>query len=46
MKKVTAIFPGSQLRPRELRIRRMCVCVTHIQVVTEAVSREPLEIET
>ena len=44
-------FPGiPAVRPRELRIPRMCVCVcvcvTHIQLVTESVSREPLEIET
>jgi hypothetical protein len=40
-------FPGiPAVRPRELRIRRMCVCVTHIHVVTETVSREHLEIET
>jgi hypothetical protein len=41
-------FPGMPAvrLARELRIRRMCVCVTHIEVVTEAVSREPLEIET
>jgi hypothetical protein len=34
------------VRPRELRIRGMCVCVTHIQLLTEALSGEPLEIET
>jgi hypothetical protein len=34
------------VRPLELRIRRICVCVTHIQLLTGAVSREPPQIET
>jgi hypothetical protein len=33
-------------RPRELRIPRICVCVTHIQLLTGAVSRPKIEIET
>jgi hypothetical protein len=40
-------FPGmSAARPRELRIPRICVCVTHIQLDSGAVSGEPLQIET
>jgi hypothetical protein len=37
------------VRPRELRIPRICVCVTHIQLLMQqagAVSRPKIEIET
>jgi hypothetical protein len=33
-------------RPRELRIRGICVCVTHIQLVSGVVSGDPRQIET
>jgi hypothetical protein len=40
-------FPGmSAVKPRELRIRRICVCVTHMQLVGGVVPGEPLQIET
>ena len=40
-------FPGmSAVMPRELRIRKICVCVTHIQLVSRAVSGPKIEIET
>ena len=34
------------VRPRELRIPRICVCVTHMQLGSGAVFGEPLQIET
>jgi hypothetical protein len=48
MKKVTAIFLGCQWsgRARELRIRRIYVCVTHIQLVSGAVSGDPWQTQT
>ena len=38
-------FPGmSAVRPRELRIRRICVCVTHTQLSSRPITSEPVPI--